>query len=539
MNLLHHPWIPVRDKAGTRYWITPDRLSDPAFVSFDADRPDFNGALAQFAIGLLQTTTPVDSPIAWRGLSKQPPDAAVLRQWFEPVAAAFEFDGDGARFMQDIELNDQGRKNVSSLLIESPGKSTEEDNKAHFVKSGQVLAMCPACTAAALLTLQVNAPSGGSGNRTSVRGGGPLTTLLLDQVPASLWRDIWLNICERRVFLSHIGDVEQTAPHATFPWLASISKLQKNDVPLMPAQVHPAHVFWAMPRRIRIDFSAPHTGECGICGRTSNDLIRQYAAKKHGINYESGWNHPLSPYYKFKDEWLPLHPHEDGLGYRHWLAWVLGTSDEKKAQRSARVVDHAITHRDRQLGGTLRLWAFGYDMDNMKARCWYESTVPLYGLAECDADAQSLVKSEVARWLAGCELAAFYLRNAVKSAWFDADARGDFSAISASFWDATESAFHTRLRQLIETLQAGRPYAELPVRESLHGVLRDKAMTLFDGTFVGSGPIERQKPQRAAKAYRQLSANLCGPKIFAALGLPQPESAKVGKTKKSATKKTS
>jgi CRISPR system Cascade subunit CasA len=24
-----------------------------------------------------------------------------------------------------------------------------------------------------------------------------------------------------------------------------------------------------------------------------------------------------------------------------------------------------------------RLWAFGYDMENMKARCWYESTMPL------------------------------------------------------------------------------------------------------------------------------------------------------------------
>jgi CRISPR system Cascade subunit CasA len=29
-----------------------------------------------------------------------------------------------------------------------------------------------------------------------------------------------------------------------------------------------------------------------------------------------------------------------------------------------------------------RLWAFGYDMDNMKARCWYEAQMPLYEIEE-------------------------------------------------------------------------------------------------------------------------------------------------------------
>ena len=64
MNLLNEPWMPVRRGDGTREWIAPHQISDPNIVAFDADRPDFNGALAQFAIGLLQTTTPMDSPIA-------------------------------------------------------------------------------------------------------------------------------------------------------------------------------------------------------------------------------------------------------------------------------------------------------------------------------------------------------------------------------------------------------------------------------------------------------------------------------------------
>ena len=89
MNLLHEPWLPVRRRDGSREWIAPDRLSDPDIVAFDAARPDFNGALAQFAIGLLQTTTPMDSPIVWKQLFTTPPDAATLNNWFAPVAAVF------------------------------------------------------------------------------------------------------------------------------------------------------------------------------------------------------------------------------------------------------------------------------------------------------------------------------------------------------------------------------------------------------------------------------------------------------------------
>ena len=108
MNLLHDPWMPVRGADGQRHWITPDRLGEPQWRAFDADRPDFNGALAQFAIGLLQTTTPVADVIEWRNRLKSPPDQATLAAWFSPAATAFHLDGDGPRFMQDRDLGSEG-----------------------------------------------------------------------------------------------------------------------------------------------------------------------------------------------------------------------------------------------------------------------------------------------------------------------------------------------------------------------------------------------------------------------------------------------
>jgi CRISPR system Cascade subunit CasA len=525
MNLLHDPWMPVRDGAGRRHWIRPDQLGDADWRAFDADRPDFNGALAQFAIGLLQTATPVDNPIDWRRLLNAPPDADTLRKWFEPVAAAFVLDGDGPRFMQDLDLGAEGVaiNDISALLIESPGEQTLKNNADHFVKRAQVAAVCQACAALALFTLQLNAPSGGAGHRTGLRGGGPLTTLVLAPGEASLWQHLWMNVRLRPDFLAQGGDPTLAEPQRSFPWLGPLSALQAptSKGELLQSQVHPAHLYWAMPRRIRLQFEGDRGGACDICARIAPTLVSRYGTKNHGLNYKGVWSHPLSPYYASKDEWLPLHPQPDGLGYRHWLAWVLGAASDKQTTRVAAVVDRALSLDKRTLGGPLRLWAFGYDMDNMKARCWYESTLPLYGLADCSLDAKRSVQSEVSRWLTGAELAGMYLRGAVKDAWFSADARGDFSHVDASFWSATEAAFYRQLQGLIEAARDGVEHPPLPAREAWHAVLVRSALHLFDTTFVGTGAIERQNPRRAALAHRQLRKNLHGPKLKLALGLPE------------------
>lgn len=171
----------------------------------------------------------------------------------------------------------------------------------------------------------------------------------------------------------------------------------------------------------------------------------------------------------------------------------------------------------------MRLWAFGYDMDNMKARCWYESSLPLYGLGECESKAAlQALSGAVSTWLAGAQQALFFLRSAVKDAWFGGDARGDFSAIDAEFWQRTEAAFYSRLKQCIETVR-GDENADpdtLESRQTWHRTLHTTALKLFDDTFVGTGPIERQRPRRLSEAHRQLVTNLNGKKMHEVLRLP-------------------
>ncbi len=532
MNLLEEPWIPVQRRDGSRDRVTPASLSQPDIVAFDAPRADFNGALAQFMIGLLQTSTPVQSIIAWRRLLQTPPDAATLAEWFAPHAAAFTLDGPGARFMQDFDLSaaDGDPVGIGALLIEAPGENTVKNNSDLFIKRGHVGRLCLHCAALALFTLQVNAPSGGAGHRTGLRGGGPLTTLLVATADASrsLWHTLWLNVRHQGAFLAGYDGQGRKAPHFTFPWLKSITAIQKDGGQTTPVQVHPAHVFWAMPRRIRLDMDTCVSGTCDLCGRASDALIERYVTRNYGLNYKGAWLHPLSPYYEAKDGLLPLHPQPDGLGYRHWMAWVLGMQSEKRKVASASVVGQFLSEDvETRSGIGLRLWAFGYDMDNMKARCWYDATVPLYALADCSLTAQKALREEVGAWLQGAELAVSYLRSAVKDAWFRHDARGDFSFVDATFWSRTEGAFYQLLQQRI---QEAPGLDRVATAERWLRTLSSVAMKLFDNEWVGSGPVERMNPTRVAGAHRKLLNNLYGPKLRTALALEvAPKAAKASK----------
>jgi CRISPR system Cascade subunit CasA len=526
LNLLERPWIPVRLLDGRRTKVRPAQLSGADIAAFDAVRADFNGALAQFAISLLQTAAPVDSDIEWRQLWQQPPDEHTLNEWFAAFSPVFDLDGDGPRFMQDHELrmSDADPVSIGNLLIETPGENALRNNSDHFVKRGLVGGLCPDCAAAALFTLQVNAPSGGAGHRTGLRGGGPLTTLLVTDAPrsgsVSLWKSLWLNVRRCGEFAPD-GGPDPREFHRAFPWCRPLSAIQKDGGQTTPAQTHPAHVFWAMPRRIRLDLNQGPQGRCDLCDEVCDHLVERYVTRNYGFNYKGPWRHPLSPYYETKEGWLSLHPQPDGLGYKHWLGWVLGVqSDKRRVEPAPAIGRFSKADAERRLGIGLRMWAFGYDMDNMKARGWHEATVPLYALADGSPAAQKAVREDVAAWLAGADLAASYLRGAVKHAWFGTKAAGDLGFVDAAFWSGTQADFYTLLGEHIAATQQGTTLERTAAAERWLAQLRRAVLRLFDDELVGPAAIERTNPARAAAAHQQLGANLNGPKLRAALSLP-------------------
>lgn len=517
MNLLLDAWIPVRRRSGSG-WIAPWQLTDEddPVLDFDAARPDFNAALWQFCIGMLATLLPPGDPTERRERLNVPPFPELLKALFEKDAPTFQLDGDGPRFMQDFDVRMDGTEvAVAGLLIESPGDKTVRDNSDHFVKRDRVDALCPACSALALFTLQANAPAGGAGHRTSLRGGGPLTTLLkfgpqarVDGALPILWQQLWLNVAER----SHVLPADRR-----WPWLSPTRSSSKGEV-ITAVDSPQETVYWATPRRIRLDF-VDEKGTCDLCGRGSGRLVRHYVTRPHGTNY-AGWVHPLSPYYRVKAdaEWLPQHPQPGGLGYRHWPGLLYGNVED--TARPAEVVDTARQLAARPGSGwhrnvPLRLWAFGYDMDNMKARSWLEADMPVYVV---DDPVRLRIYSELLTQLVdAASLVRLYTTGAVRRAWFaDRESKGDFGAVDRSFWGRTEPAFFRLAAQMRDVVNAGED--DVALRQRWLETIQRAAREVFDER-AGNVSLGDADPAVLAAAHNDLQKKLHGPKLMRLLGL--------------------
>jgi len=520
LNLLFESWIPTRRISGTRQWIAPWQLtegidSDP-IIALDYARPDLSGSMAQFLIGLLQTITPdLADEDDWWDHYESPPSPQALREWLAPWALAFELDGDGPRFMQDFDagIATGEPESISGLLMDAPGGNTLKLNTDHFIKRDGLRQLSPELAAAALFSLQLNAPSGGQGHRTSLRGGGPLTTLVqIDprQPDASLWRSLWLNVLDWSRFSGRFDCEQPQQPCADiFPWLAATrtSNLKAGGVSTTLEDVHPLQMYWGMPRRIRLDFAHTTNGDCDLGGPGGDALLCGYHTKNFGINYDGPWQHPLSPHYFDKQGTpMPLHASPAGLQYRHWLGLV--QSGPKSS--AARVVSRFFGER-RDFSGQFSLWAFGYDMDNMKARGWHEARLPLYPLP--DPTALQSFENNVAMLVEAAVEVRGYLQSAVKQAWFKrpGDAKGDTGAIDLAFWRASEADFYAALDSLHAALTSGAESVEAreALRKRWYDDLRGCAKAQFDH-WATRGDASADNLQRIALARRTLLGKLNG-----------------------------
>ncbi|MCO5383527.1 MAG: type I-E CRISPR-associated protein Cse1/CasA [Methanosarcina barkeri] len=299
-NLIRDEWMPVIRQDGTKEVIAPyqltENLSINPIVAFNAPRSDFNGSLIQFAIGLVQTTMAPKDKGEWRRGFTSPPSKEKLKTIFDTASQNFDFDGDEACFMQDYELRDGNVFQIDKVLMEMPGKNTIENNTDHFLKRDTVKRMCFSCCATAFFSLQINAPSGGQGNRTSLRGGGPVTTIVT--ADDNIWHTIWLNVLPEEEF-KRLGNFSKTEPRDIFPWMGPTRTSEKQQE-TTSHDVHPYHMFWSMPRRIRINFDKIESGSCDICGNNKEKLVTTYRSKNYGTNYGGAWIHPLSPYTQTK-----------------------------------------------------------------------------------------------------------------------------------------------------------------------------------------------------------------------------------------------
>ena len=314
LNLITDRWIPaIRD--GQRITLRPDEIAGDGIVRLDWSRGDLNLACLELLIGLVFLADPPYHDADWHE-RYETPDPDRLRRALKLFTPHFELTGDGPRFLQDMEPFEVGAKKSAikppdMLFIDGAGESTKRKNADLTVKRDRYPSLPLPLAAMALYTLQDFAPTGGAGNRTSMRGGGPLVTLVqpVDGGAHALWRMVWSNVPE---------GVPLPAERAgeALPWLRKTRTSSKGELATQDMS-HPAEAFFGMPRRLRLLFK----------GNTMTGVVQ----KKHGTKYH-GWQHPLSPYYRKKvgDELLPQLAQPGKVSYRNWLGLAFGEGSETR-----------------------------------------------------------------------------------------------------------------------------------------------------------------------------------------------------------------
>lgn len=528
MNLITDSWLPVKTKSGTRKKIKPSDITlnfkDDPIMDFDFSRPDFRGAAVQFLIGLLQTCCMPDSEGKWREWTKEKgaiPSPEVLQSYFDKAAFAFNLDGKGPRFMQDFDLDTKKLelKPIGSLLIDEPGDNALKLNKDLFVKRNKIQQLSLPIAAMALFALQVQAPSGGAGHRTSLRGGGPLTTLILptkQNEDLTLWEFLWVNVLPEDQFLGYQNWEE--APAKVFPWLSKTVTSESSKA-VTPMDASPLMMFWATPRRICLDFESAQLGICSISGE-EGVCVKSYFTQNYGANY-IGWKHVWSPYYKQGTEMLPIHPNAGGMSYKHWLGWILGDEQRKAPVFQAQNIFYTQKYRSKLTRNKV-IWAFGFDMDNMKARGWQESKIPLL-IFDDEAQVRKM-SGDIKKALEAADIANFLLRKHVRIAW-NLDS-GNMDTLDKEFLGATQPAFEGLLNDLYSIYNQPDPVSNLEnpnlikAFEDWSKSLQNSILALYD-KWTGSGNLEFENIEGIIKSRKVLHSKKTINSIREKIGLPE------------------
>ena len=508
-NLITDPWIPVRTVDGAQRTIRPDQIAERGVARPDWPRADFNLATYELLIGLVHLAGPPEDQENWR--EGREPDPKRLRERMAPLAPAFDLDGEGPRFMQ--ELGGLGGKpsEMDLLFIDSAGESTAKKNADLMVHRDRYAGLSLPDAAMALFTFQSQAPSGGAGNRTSMRGGGPLLTLVEPRSSGSsdapLWEMVWANVPDGTPLSpDDLADA--------LPWMRpTVASKGGATVHEGERKAPLAEAFFGMPRRLSLVFSDAEP-------RRATGVLQHPWGTNYGL-----WRHPLTPYYRQKmgAEPLPVHPRPGMAGYRNWTGIAFEAANGLR-EVATTVTTWGLRNRPWQPSA---LHLGGWAMDNMKPRDLLWSRQPLFPLGK-DAQEAAVALVDAAN--------AFSL--ALVSAMRDvtgADA-SDASAIEPmreAFYTNTQGDFEAILKRLADGEGLSGPDGADPggtIAMAWRGRLRTEALALFDGVALpglDNRPIEDVERIVAARG-RLLAAfsgwgEKTGKAAFNALGLSLPK----------------
>ena len=508
MNLIEDAWIPIRRRNGETGCIAPGQItseldSNP-IVGFGWARAELDAASFEFLIGLLSSAAPPDDEDEWHEAWHQPPTPEELTARLLEHRAAFAMNEPGPQFMQELEtLETAKRESVSKLLFDSPGHQTVKQNSDVFVRRGRYSQLGIPATAIALHALNLYATGGGVGHRTSLRGIGVLTTLVVGDHPRwgdSVWTRVWPNV-ETIKQIEARGGTEGNPIEQVYPWMVPTrqSDPKKGGKRTYPEDVHPLQVYWAMPRRTKIEFS-DEPEQCNLTGDDQHSVCREVQTKNYGAAYaQEHFRHPLSPYYKDEKERVmrPMHTFSDAIQYQNWPRF-LGPQPEAGFE-PATAVWHWRTIRSIGIGAG-RAAAHGVQIEKTsKVVAWLEGEIPIWQAK--DRDQQLRIDSEVSKLVKSADKAAALLSWCISEA--EKPKPVSQSEVRSAFFERTEPDVEERIEAIVQQ----QPDEAFWL--SWMALVTKKALAQYD-VHAGETALEVRRPAQYATGRKILSLVLKG-----------------------------
>lgn len=524
MNLITDPWIPIIRRDGTPGKIMPWQIAEPdnPIIEIKAPRPDFQGALYQFLIGLLQTCFAPEDEDEWLERWEKIPAPDELKAAFEKEKDVFELDfSNGVGFMQDHNDFDGEWLPIEDLIGGALSGNTRKLNKDLFVKTGQVSLVSPYWAALAVFNLQVTGVLAWGRHRVGLRGNAPLTTLIIpDSKPSVLWQKLWLNVIYREDMDLIPGEAAKEDLSDIFPWMGK-TRTSPNKEPTSPFDANPLQHYWAMPRRIRLKIE-PVKGQCDLSGEELEKGVKFYKRIHDGVYYTNGWVHPLTPYTRSaKDKFpTPIEGKYAGEGFRKWVSLnydeYANGKNKKMRWGRALIVRHYYEEKPRVINA--RLWCFGYDATNANVKCWYESIMPTFQVSKEDIQA---LKDHVSEALQLAFQLVEEFRLSLIRAWFrpqtDSSGKQKWNHVTSSinkaghlstyknieyeYWESLEKEFSAMLDALIAYGQTpGKP---LHIYMRWSKAIQKHCLNYFDRNALGEA-VDEMDLRRVVEAKNYL-----------------------------------
>lgn len=280
MNLLKDPWIPVRTDSGTGnfcFLTYQQLLCETGKWEVSLPRDDMEIACLQLLICMTQVMFLPEDNTALQTRIANPLSVTEFATSIKPCQDWFDLDHPTQPFMQVRGVEAKEETPIQKLLIGLP----EGNNHAFFNKTGEVNHLSEPLTAIALFNQASNCPSFGGGFKGSLRGGAPITTLVLGKnLRETVWRNVLTRprIQERQIAMPGF---DQDQPN----WVTPIREktIPWNEIGLVRG------LFW-QPARVEL-VKAERPASCDVLGGEAVPGYTGFRCEKFSFTVKGLWPH--------------------------------------------------------------------------------------------------------------------------------------------------------------------------------------------------------------------------------------------------------